>query len=75
MYCNFSGFYGVKVSDLLIEANSSIAGQTTTHTRSSLNSALTKLNENYENGNEDNGDFVCEVADMNISAVTNEVTK
>ncbi len=73
MYCNFSGFYGVKVSDLLIEANASISGSTTTHSRSSLNSALTKLNENYDNGNEDNGDFVCEVADMNISAVTSQV--
>lgn len=73
MYCNFSGFYGVKVSDLLIEANASISGSTTTHTRSSLNSALTKLNENYDNGNQDKGDFVCEVADMNITAVTSQV--
>ncbi len=68
MYCNFSGFYGVKVSDLLTEANQRIAGASTTHTSSALNNALTKLNENYDNGNQDNGDFVCtnSEADRNL---------
>ncbi len=63
MYCNFSNFYGVKVSDLLAEANLRISGITTTHTISQLNTALTKLNENYDNGTSDEGDFVCEVED------------
>ncbi len=68
MYCNFSGFYGVKVSDLLAEANQRIAGASTVHTSSALNNALTKLNENYDNGNQDNGDFVCtnSEADRNL---------
>jgi hypothetical protein len=68
MYCNFSRFYGVKVSDLLTEANQRIAGATTTHSSSALNNALTKLNENYDNGNQDNGDFVCtnSEADLNL---------
>ncbi len=66
MYCNFANFYGVKVSDLLSEANLRISGTITTHSLTQLNDALTKLNENYDNGNRDHGHFVCEVADAPI---------
>ncbi len=71
MYCNFSNFYGVKVSDLLAEANLRISGATTTHTISQLNTALTKLNENYDNGTTDEGDFVCEVEDNDAPVYLN----
>ena len=66
MYCNFANFYGVKVSDLIAEANLRISGTTTTHSLSQLNDALTKLNENYDNGKNDLGNFVCEVSDASI---------
>lgn len=59
MYLNFSPFVGVSVSTLLTEANNLIGGSTSSYTVAQLNTALTYLNENYDNGTVDNGNLVC----------------
>ncbi len=60
MYCNFHPFQGMTVNQVIAEANQAIGGISTPHSLSSLVSALDNINQNYDNGNQDNGDLVCQ---------------
>ncbi len=59
-YCNFAPFYGYSVTQLIAEANQAIGGNSAPKSLTDYNMALTKLNENYDNGNMDKGDFSCD---------------
>lgn len=52
-------FEGWTVSAVIAEANSFIGGCGSSFTAAQLNGALTMLNENYVDGNSDNGNFIC----------------
>jgi len=52
-------FAGMSVYDLLDEANEFIGGCSSNYTASQFNSVLTSINENYVDGNMDNGFLVC----------------
>lgn len=60
MYCDFHPFQGMTVNQVIAEANQAIGGINTPHSLSSLVNALDKINQNYDNGNQDNGDLVCQ---------------
>ncbi|MFM8916711.1 MAG: T9SS type A sorting domain-containing protein [Bacteroidota bacterium] len=56
---NVAPFEGMTVSQLLAVANQAIGGCGSSYSASELNAALTAINENYDNGNMDNGDLTC----------------
>jgi len=58
-YVNVAPFEGMTVSQLLALANQEIGGCASSYSTSELNTALTAINENYDNGNMDNGDLTC----------------
>ena len=58
-YCNFAPFYGYSITQLVAEANQAIGGNSAPKSLSDYNMALTKFNENYDNGTIDKGDFAC----------------
>jgi len=58
-YVNVTPFEGMTVSQLLTIANQAIGGCGSSYSASQLNAALTAINENYDNGNMDNGDLSC----------------
>ncbi|MFM7104280.1 MAG: hypothetical protein ACKOW8_02080, partial [Flavobacteriales bacterium] len=57
---NYPGFEGMTVSELLSIANEVIGGCSNAYSYSELNGVLTALNENYDNGTIDNGNFTCD---------------
>ena len=52
-------FDGMSVSSVIAMANDFIGGCGGSYSASQFNSALTTLNENYNGGNTDNGNFAC----------------
>jgi hypothetical protein len=68
-YCNFAPFYGYSVTQLIAEANQAIGGNSAPKSLTDYNMALTKLNENYDNGNMDKGDFSCDPTNAPSSRV------
>ena len=56
----YGTFMGWTVQELLDEANSFIGGCGSTYSKGQLNAALTLLNENYTDGNIDNGFVECD---------------
>lgn len=59
MYYNNSPFTGMTVNQILDEANNAIGGCSSLFSLTDLNSALTNINENYDNGTADNGYLSC----------------
>jgi hypothetical protein len=56
---NGGPFNGMTVSQLLAEANKKLGGCSSSYTISQLNQALTNVNQNYDNGNSNNGFLDC----------------
>jgi len=48
------------VNQVIAEANSAIGGCASAYSYSELNEALTTINENYDNGNQDQGHLTCQ---------------
>ena len=59
MYTNVDGFEGMTVSEIVSIANQVIGGCSSAYSFAELNSVLTIINENYDNGNQDNGHLSC----------------
>jgi hypothetical protein len=60
MYCNFAPFLCMSVDQVIAEANQAISGAITAHSLTDLNNALDLINLNYDNGDTDNGNLVCD---------------
>lgn len=59
MYILSGTFAGMKVNEIISAANDVIGGCSTAYSFPDLNAALTQLNENYDNGTVDRGNFAC----------------
>jgi len=59
MYTNAEGFEDMTIDEIIAEANLAIGGCSSAFSLPSLVAVLTAINENYDNGNQDNGDLSC----------------
>jgi len=59
MYTDAIGFEGLTVSEIVAIANQVIGGCSSDYSFASLNSVLTIINENFDNGTQDNGHLTC----------------
>ncbi|KAA0259632.1 MAG: choice-of-anchor A family protein [Chlorobiota bacterium] len=60
-------FAGMTVNDFLAIANTAIGGGTTGYTYSQINDAATKINENFDNGNQNKGFLGCPPTNLPVS--------
>jgi hypothetical protein len=70
---NGGAFNGMTVSQLLAEANKRLGGCTTSYTISQLNTALTAVNQNYDNGTVNNGYLNCPYQQKFASGTVSDV--
>ena len=78
MYTDANGFEGLTVSEIVAIANQVIGGCSSDYSFASLNSVLTIINENFDNGTQDNGHLICYYTPSNsvarlIANSTNDV--
>lgn len=60
MYIGDGTFKGWTVAEFVAEANKVLGGCSTTYTAKQVQDTIEKINENYVDGNKDNGFLVCE---------------
>ena len=74
MLINTGTFKGMSVTALLNEANNAISGGSTRYTLTQFTEALTKINENYDNGTVDKAFLICPPVQTLTRGLNNENT-
>ncbi|MBX7052937.1 MAG: hypothetical protein K1X54_12935, partial [Flavobacteriales bacterium] len=67
-------FQGMTIAQVISLANEVIGGCSSAYSYSQLNQALTTINENYDNGNMDQGDFLCPETSGCVLTITYNIT-